>query len=157
MATIDARLTELDITLPTPMATGSLPFELVRIHNGIAYVSGHVPTDMTGAMTTVLGKVGAERTLADGQAAARSCALGILASLKAELGDLDHIAAWLKLFGMVNAAPDFKPIPAVINGASELILEVFGPEVGAHTRSAVGMAQLPFSVPVEVEAMVALR
>ena len=77
-----------------------------------------------------------------------------LGSLHRALGDLDRIAGWTRLFGMVNSAPGFQQQPAVINGCSDLIIEVFGPEVGAHTRSAVGMAELPFGIPVEVEGEV---
>jgi enamine deaminase RidA (YjgF/YER057c/UK114 family) len=80
----------------------------------------------------------------------------MLASLKRELGDLDRIAAWLRVFGMVNSAPDFNAHPSVINGCSDLLLEVFGPEVGQHARSAVGLAALPFNIPVEIEAQVEL-
>ena len=81
----------------------------------------------------------------------------MLASLKRELGNLDRVAAWLRVFGMVNSAPRFSQQPAVINGFSDLILELYGPERGRHARSAVGMAALPFEMPVEIEAEVALR
>ena len=81
----------------------------------------------------------------------------MLASLKRELGDLDRVDAWLRVFGMVNAAPWFSQQPAVINGFSDLILELYGPQRGSHARSAVGMAALPFDMPVEIEAEVALR
>jgi hypothetical protein len=80
--------------------------------------------------------------------------LAILASLKRELGDLDRVTAWLRVFGMVNSAPDFAAQPSVINGCSDLLLEVYGPEVGQHARSAVGLAALPFGIPVEIEAEV---
>jgi enamine deaminase RidA (YjgF/YER057c/UK114 family) len=83
-------------------------------------------------------------------------ALAVLGSLKRELGDLDRIAAWLRIFGMVNSAPGFNQQPAVINGFTDLIIEVFGREKGSHTRSAVGMAELPFNMPVEVEGEVEL-
>jgi len=81
-------------------------------------------------------------------------ALSILASLHRELGDLDRVTAWLRVFGMVNSAPGFTAQPSVINGCSDLLLELYGPHRGAHARSAVGMAELPFNIPVEIEAEV---
>ena len=89
--------------------------------------------------------------------AARSVGLAILGSLKRELGDLDRVTAWLRVFGMVNSAPGFNRQPQVINGFSELILDLYGPQRGAHARSAVGMAALPFDIPVEIEAEVEIR
>lgn len=157
MPRIATRLQALGITLPKPTVLGGLPFVLVRIVGDRAYVAGHVPTDDDGRVTTTIGKVGGFVSLADGQAAARRCALGMMASLQQALGDLDRITHWLKLFGMVNVAPGFRQIPQVINGASDLIVEVFGKDIGAHTRSAVGMTELPFGVPVEIEAEVAIR
>jgi enamine deaminase RidA (YjgF/YER057c/UK114 family) len=101
--------------------------------------------------------VGREVTVEQGYGAARLTALSMLASLRRTLGDLDRIAAWGRVFGMVNSAPGFDRQPEVINGFSDLILEVFGAERGAHARSAVGMAELPFGgVPVEIEAQVHL-
>ena len=81
----------------------------------------------------------------------------MLGSLRRELGDLDRITAWLRVLGMVNVAPGFNQISGVVNGFSELIVQIFGPELGTHSRSAVGMAELPFSVPVEIEAEVEIR
>ena len=92
-----------------------------------------------------------------GYAAARLTALSILGSLKRELGDLDRVRAWGRVFGMVNSAPGFNQQPSVINGFSDLIIELYGPEAGAHARSAVGMAELPFDIPVEIEAEVELE
>jgi enamine deaminase RidA (YjgF/YER057c/UK114 family) len=157
MARIEKRLEELGIVLPKPMNTGSLPFDLVRIDGERAVLSGHVPLDANGAMAKPLGKVGAELTADQGYQAARLVGLGFLASLKQALDDLDRVTGWIKLFGMVNAAPGFNALPGVINGCSELIIDVFGPEVGAHARSAVGLAELPFGVPVEIEGEVKIR
>ena len=157
MARIEKRLEELGIVLPKPMNTGSLPFDLVRIDGERAVLSGHVPLDANGAMAKPLGKVGAELTADQGYQAARLVGLGFLASLKQALDDLDRVTGWIKLFGMVNAAPGFNARPGVINGCSELIIDVFGPEVGAHARSAVGLAELPFGVPVEIEGEVKIR
>lgn len=160
MPDIERRLKELGLTLPAPLQLPPgvvLPFPWVRIVGRRALVSGHGPTLADGSLARPLGKVGRDVTVAEAHAAARLTALAILGSLQRELGDLDRVAAWTRVFGMVNSAPGFSRQPAVINGFSELILEVFGPEQGAHARSAVGMAELPFDIPVEVEAEVELR
>ncbi len=154
---VDDRFHDLGLELPKPMQTGSLPFDLTRIDGQILYLSGHVPLEADGSMAKPLGKVGADVTPEEAYAAARKVCLGLFASIHQAIGSLDRVQAWLKVFGMVNVAPGFNAIPPVINGCSDLILEVFGPEVGAHTRSAVGMAELPFGVPVEIEAQVKIR
>jgi hypothetical protein len=115
------------------------------------------PQSPDGSFARPFGKLGTDLSLDEGYTAARLTALSVLGSLHRALGDLDRIAAWSRVFGMVNSAPGFTQQPSVINGFSDLILEVFGPEVGAHSRSAVGMAELPFRIPVEVEAEVELR
>jgi enamine deaminase RidA (YjgF/YER057c/UK114 family) len=159
MARIEQRLAELGYALPPPMQPPPgvmLPFPWVRVVGNRAFVSGHGPMGPDGSLARPLGKVGAELTQDQGHTAARLTGLAILASLQLALGDLDRITAWLRVFGMVNASPGFNRFPAVINGFSDLILEVFGPDVGAHARSAVGMAGLPFDIPVEIEAEVAI-
>lgn len=155
---IEQRLTELGLELPAPMETTAvaLPFPWVRLWDGRAYVSGHGPLRPDGTLWPVLGKVGAELTEDEGYAAARAAGLAVLASLKRALGDLDRIEAWLRVFGMVNAAPGFNRTPAVINGFSDLITELWGAQAGQHARSAIGVAELPFSIPVEIEAEVAI-
>jgi enamine deaminase RidA (YjgF/YER057c/UK114 family) len=100
--------------------------------------------------------VGADLSLEEGRRAARITALSILATLQSELGDLDRIERFVKVFGMVNVAPGFNQTPAVIDGCSDLLVEVFG-EAGRHTRSAVGLAELPFGIPVEIELTARLR
>jgi enamine deaminase RidA (YjgF/YER057c/UK114 family) len=154
---IDEKFYEKGFTLPEPMKTAGLPFQLSRIDGQIMYLSGHVPTEADGSIAKPLGKVGAEVTPEQAYEAARKVAFGLFATIQQTLGSLDRVQAWLKVFGMVNVAPGFNAIPPVINGCSDLILEVFGPETGAHTRSAVGMAELPFSVPVEIEAQIRIR
>lgn len=154
---VDERFAALGLTLPEPMQTGTLPFDLSRLDGQVLYLSGHVPTEQDGSVARPLGKVGAEVTPEQAYKAARKVTLGLFASIVQTVGSLDRVEAWLKVFGMVNPAPGFNAIPPVINGCSDLILEVFGPEVGAHTRSAVGMAELPFGVPVEIEAQVRIR
>jgi enamine deaminase RidA (YjgF/YER057c/UK114 family) len=158
--TIANRLAELGIVLPEPLqmpAGVTLPFPWVRVVGTRAIFSGHGPTNADGSLAEPRGKVGREVTLEQAKAAARLTGLGIFASLERALGDLDRIAAWTRVFGMVNSAPGFHRQPAVINGFTELVLEVFGPEVGAHARSAVGLAELPFDIPVEIEGEVELH
>jgi enamine deaminase RidA (YjgF/YER057c/UK114 family) len=157
---IKAKLEELGLVLPGPIKTPPglvLPFSWVRVRGDRAYVSGHGPINPDGSLADPLGKVGAEVSEEEAYEAARLTALAMLASLKRELGDLDRISAWLRVFGMVNSAPGFDKQPNVINGFSDLILSVFGPEAGDHARSAVGMAELPLGMPVEIEAEVELR
>ena len=159
MQKIEQRLQSLGLVLPAPLqlpAGAVLPFPWVRVVGSRALISGHGPTNVDGSLAQPLGKVGAEVTVEQGYAAARLTGLAILASLQRELGDLDRIACWVHVFGMVNSAPGFNGQPAVINGFSDLIVEVFGRQAGAHARSAVGMAELPFDIPVEVEGEVLL-
>ena len=154
---IEARLQEMGLVLPETMkapAGVKLPFANVRVRGNRAYIAGHGPLMPDGSLARPLGKVGAEVSEQEAYQSARLVGLAILASLKRELGDLDRVAAWLRVFGMVNTAPGFNRQPAVINGFSDLILELYGPGVGKHARSAVGMAALPFDIPVEIEAEV---
>lgn len=160
MSTIEARLTELGLTLPEPLQIPpgvALPFPWVRIVGNRALISGHGPTNADGSLAAPLGKVGREVTQAQAFHAARLTALAILGTLQRELGTLDRIAAWVRVFGMVNSAPGFNHQPAVINGFSHLIVDVFGSAVGLHARSAVGLAELPFDIPVEIEGEVLLK
>ena len=154
---VDDKFHSLGLTLPEPMQTANLPFDLARLDGQILYLSGHVPTEADGSMAKVLGKVGDKVSPEQAYEAARKVALGLFATINQTVGSLDRVESWLKVFGMVNTAPGFNVIPPVINGCSDLILEVFGPDIGAHTRSAVGMAELPFGVPVEIEAVVKIR
>jgi enamine deaminase RidA (YjgF/YER057c/UK114 family) len=154
---VEGKLQELGLALPGPTKTPTglvLPFSWVRVREGRAYVSGHVPLNPDGTFSGPVGKVGAEVSEEEAYEAARLTALAVLASLKRALGDLDRVGAWLRVFGMVNSAPGFDRQPNVINGFSDLILKLYGPEVGDHARSAVGMAGLPLGMPVEVEAEV---
>ena len=157
MSNIERRLQDLGIVLPEPLQMPPgvvLPFPWVRIVGTRALISGHGPTDQDGSLTQPLGKVGQDVSEEQAQLAARLTGLAILGSLQRALGSLDRIAAWTRVFGMVNSAPGFRNQPAVINGFTNLILDVFGPAVGAHARSAVGMAELPFNIPVEIEGEV---
>jgi len=160
MARIEAKLAAMGLVLPpalVPPGGAVLPFRFVHLRGSRALISGHGPLSADGTVAQPLGKVGRDLSLEQGYTAARLTALAILGSLQRELGDLDRIIAWGRVFGMVNSAPGFDRQPAVINGFSDLILELFGPEAGAHARSAVGMAELPFGIPVEIEGEVEIR
>jgi hypothetical protein len=159
MSTPEERLVALGYAIPEPLKLPpglTLPFPFVRVVGTRAIVSGHGPTDAQGNLAQPLGKVGTDVTEEQAYVAARLTGLAILGSLKRELGSLDRIACWSRVFGMVNSAPGFTRQPAVINGFTDLVIEVFGPERGAHARSAVGLAELPFRIPVEIEAEVEL-
>jgi hypothetical protein len=160
VAKIEAKLAALGLVLPPPLKAPPgvvLPFQFVRVSGRRAFVSGHGPQADDGSIAKPLGKVGKDLSVEEGYTAARLVGLAILGSLKRALGDLDRIAAWNRVFGMVNSAPGFNRQPAVINGFSDLVLELYGPAVGAHSRSAVGMAELPFDILVEIEGEVELR
>ena len=149
---IDQRLRELGITLP-PVFPPAGNYLGCVVDNGIVYVGGHGPID---GENIIRGKVGRDLSLEEGRQAARLTALSILATLRADLGDLDRIARIVKVFGMVNVAPGFNQTPAVIDGCSDLLVDVFG-DAGRHTRSAVGLAELPFDIAVEIELIARLR
>src|SRR5690349_23479452 len=157
MGKIEERLSALGLVLPAPMKPPAgvvLPFQFVRLAGNRAFISGHGPQEPDGSIAQPLGKVGRELTVEQGYAAARLTALSILGSLQRALGDLDRVRTWVKILGMVNSAPNFTRQPAVINGFTDLILELYGKEAGSHARSAVGLAELPFDIPVEIEGEV---
>lgn len=160
MSQIEEHLGELGLTLPPPVKVQPgvvLPFRFVRVLGERALVSGHSAQAGDGSIAGPFGKLGGGLTVEQGYAAARLTLLSMLGSLQRELGDLDRVTHWVRVFGMVNSAPGFNRQPAVINGCSDLILQLWGPDAGAHARSAVGMAELPFGVPVEIEAEVRIR
>ncbi len=153
MSAIEQRMRELGIELPSPWNVPShFNFVTVRTSGSMAYVSGHGP--LQDGQVMYRGKLGREYGVDEGYAAARMTMLLMLASLKEALGDLDRITRIVKVFGMVNATEDFERQPAVINGASDLLETIFGPERGKHARSAVGMGSLPMGIPVEIEMIV---
>ncbi|MDN3922539.1 RidA family protein [Roseateles violae] len=159
MPSIEDRLSMRGLVLPAPIRSPDrveLPFPFVQIQGTRVLISGHGPLNADGSIAMPLGKVGRDLTIEQGYRAAEQTALTILGSLKRALGDLDRIKAWSRVFGMVNSAPGFHQQPAVINGFSQLILDLFGPQRGSHVRSAVGMAELPFNIPVEIEGEVLL-
>jgi len=154
---IESKLKELGLVLPEPLKSPpgmQLPFTWIRVRGNRAYISGHGPQNPDGSLARPLGKVGADVSVEEAYQAARLAGLAILGSLKRTLGDLDRVTAWLRVHGMVNSASGFNRQPNVINGFSDLILELYGPEAGQHARSAVGMAELPLGIPVEIEAEV---
>ena len=147
------RLKELGITLPdppNPVAT----YVTAVISGNMLYISGHGPANIEGVKP---GKVGAGLTLDDGRLAARATALNVLATMKKALGSLDRVVRLVRSFGMVNAAPDFTQQPQVINGYSDLMVQVFGEEAGKGVRAAVGMGSLPSDIAVEVESIWEIR
>lgn len=149
MGRVDARLQELGITLPTPPApvASYVPFV---VSGNLVYVSGQVSVDASGG---IKGKLGDAIEVEEGQAAARLCALNLLAQVKAACGgDLDRVKRVVKLGGFVNVTADFSPIPQVVNGCSDVMVAVFG-EAGRHARSAVGVANLPLDFAVEVDGV----
>lgn len=159
MSQIEERLRALGLSLPPPLQPPPgviLPFAFVRVVGTRALISGHGPQNPDGSIAQPLGKLGRELSVEQGYVAARLTALSILGSLQRALHDLDRIAAWTRVFGMVNSAPGFNRQPSVINGFSDLILDLYGPQIGAHSRSAVGLAELPFDIPVEIEGEVEL-
>lgn len=159
MGHIENRLTRLGLLLPPevqPPPGVVLPFAFVNIRGDRAVASGHSAQTADGSLAPPFGQVGGEVSLDEAVESARLTALSMLGSLQRQLGTLDRVTGWLRVFGMVNSAPAFEQQPTVINGFSELIVDVFGPDVGRHARSAVGMAALPFGIPVEVEAEVSI-
>ncbi len=146
----EARVKELKLELP-PAPKPVAVYKPLVVAGNLAYVSGHGP--LKPDKTLILGRVGADLDLEAGKLAARQVGLAILATLRNELGSLDRVKRLVKTFGMVNSAPDFLDHPKVINGFSELMAEVFGPENGIGARSAVGMGPLPGNIAVEIEAV----
>lgn len=149
---INDRLESLGIVLP-PVRSPIANYRSCVIDQDVVYVSGHGPIVDGKAIT---GKVGQDLTLEDAKNAARVTAINILASLRDQIGDLDRIESILKVFGMVNAAPGFNQMPSVIDGCSDLLVEVFG-ESGRHARSAIGVAELPSDIAVEIELIAKLK
>ena len=149
MSTVEDRLKSLGVVLPEPVApvANYVPFVL---SGGLLYISGQVSVDASGG---IKGTVGTEVDESAARAAARLCGINLIAQMKAALGDLSRVRRVVKLGGFVQAGPEFFAIPAVINGCSDLMVEVFG-DAGRHARSAVGVYRLPLNFSVEVDAVV---
>lgn len=149
----ESRLTSLGVELPQAPAPAANYVPFVRTGDTL-YVSGQISTDAGGLMT---GKLGADMTAGQGAAAARACAISLLAQVRAACdGDLDRLVRVIKLTGFVNSTDDFTDQPVVINGASDFLVEALG-EAGRHSRSAVGAMSLPFGVAVEIEGIFQIR
>jgi enamine deaminase RidA (YjgF/YER057c/UK114 family) len=148
----ETRLADLGLQLPVLDPPRPNRLRAVRVGN-IVYVSGHVAAGRSG-VAALRGKVGAEVSVADAAAFARETGLALLSSLRTEIGSLDHVRRVVKVFGMVNCAPGFTMTPAVVDGCSDLLVEVFGTHAGRHARSAIGVAELPEGAPVEIEMIV---
>jgi enamine deaminase RidA (YjgF/YER057c/UK114 family) len=146
----ETRLAELRLELP-PAPKPLAVYKPLVIMGNLAYVSGHGPIRTDKSL--IRGRVGADLDLAAGKTAARQVGLAILATLRDQLGDLNHVRRVIKVLGMVNCTAEFAEHPQVINGCSELFAEVFGPEHGVGARSAVGMGSLPGNIAVEIEAI----
>lgn len=150
----------MGLVLPQPIKPPpgiELPFTWVRIYENRAYVSGHGPQNPDGSVAGPFGKVGATVTPEQAAEAARLAILSILASLKKELVDLDRITGWLIVNGMISVSAGFTNTTNVMTLCSQLLLELFGPDIGRHARTAIGVAQLPLDLPVVVAAEVSFR
>ena len=155
--TLESRLLDRGLVLPEPMRVPPglvLPFSWCKVIGKRVTLSGHLPLATDGSLWPVTGKVGVDVDIEQGYMAARQATLAMLATLKRELGSLDRIENWVRVFGMVNTAAGFHQTAPVINGCSDLIIDLFGENIGSHTRSAVGLAELPFNCAVELEGEV---
>lgn len=155
MGKIEDTLESLGIELPAPLKLPEgmvLPFPWINLRGDRAFISGHGPQESDGSPAGPFGAIGETVSVEEGYASARKVGLSMLGSLQRELGTLDRVAGWCRVHGMINCAPRFDNTPAVLNGFTDLILDVFGRDIGAHARTAVGVAGLPFNFPVEVEA-----
>ena len=151
MARIEEKVAQMGLVLPPPRWPEGPNYIPWRIAGDIVFIAGHTPVRADGTMVT--GKLGDTMTVEEGYQAARLVALGLLGTLKGAIGDLDRVRQFLRLHCMVNSAPDFTEQPEVANGASDLIIELFG-ERGRHTRAAIGMVSLPRGVCIEIEMQV---
>ena len=149
-ARLSAKLAEMEIEMPAAAEAKGL-YKTVVFDGNLAFTSGHLPVTVTGEI--LRGKVGDDLNVEAAVTAAELTALNILATMSAALGSIDRIRRVVKLFGMVNCTPEFDQQPAVINGASQLLADVFGPDHGIGVRSAMGAGSLPLGVPVEIEAV----
>ena len=155
MATVEERLRELGLTLPDvtgPPPGTRITLRMARRSGNLLYLSGNGP--LRDGQPAYRGKVGADVSLEEAYEAARLTGLNLLAVIKAELGDLERVGAFVKTLGFVNSAPGFTQQPAVLNGFADLIVDLYGEERGLHARSAVGVAELPWGIPVEIETIV---
>jgi enamine deaminase RidA (YjgF/YER057c/UK114 family) len=156
MSVIEDKIKAMGYTLPEPFKFPKPNRTGCVVVGSIIYASGH-GRNMTGPNVKMKGKVGRDVTIEEGYATARAVALSILASLKQELGDLDRVKRVIRLYGMVNVAPGFDRMPEIIDGASDFFYEVFGPKAGQHARTAIGVAELPHGIAVEINGEFELK
>jgi hypothetical protein len=157
---VEKKLAALGLVLPAEMRTPPgfrAAWRQVRVHGTRAIIAGHGPRLPDGSFAGPGGKIGSDLTVEQGYAAARATALAVLGDLSRELGDLDRITSWVRVFGMVNAAPGFVALPQVIDGFTDLIAELFGEAAAICPRSVAGMAELALNSPVIIEAEVEIR
>jgi len=156
MGNVEKKLAEMGLKLPEKPPAAGTYVGAVRSGN-LVFVSGHGPVDIEGGKVSYRrGKVGGDLTIEQGQDAARLVALHMLRSIKEVIGDLDRVTKFVKVLGFVNTAPGFTDQPKVINGASDLFVALYG-DAGRHARSAIGMYELPFGIPVEIEGVVEVK
>ncbi len=157
--TIESRIHGMGLYLPEPAKVPPhvvLDFAWARVHGDRLYISGHGPQAPDGSIAPPFGQVGGPVSPEDAYQAARLATLGLLATLRRTIGSLDHVAAWLSASGYVAVAPGFTATTNVLNGCSDLLVEVFGAEIGTHARTAIGVSGLPLNCPVVIAAEVAL-
>lgn len=157
--TPEDRLDAMGLVLPppsTPPAGVALPFAFVNVRQGRALISGHPRHNLQGQVDGPFGTVGADYSTQEAYQVARDIGLSVLSNLKAEIGQLSAVAGWVRVFGMVTSASGYSEQHLVVNGFSDLMLDVFGPEVGRHARSAIGVSSLPLGFAMEIEAEVLL-
>ncbi len=160
MTTPEGKLEELGLELPKPTKLPEglvLPFKFVNIRGERLLFSGHPKNAMDGSIAGPFGVLGSDLATEQGYAEARDVALAVLANIKAEIGELSQISGWVRVFGMVSSTPGYSDQHIVVNGFSDLIIDVFGPEVGRHARSAIGVAGLPLGFAIEIEGEVLIR
>ena len=160
MKTPEERLSELGLVLPAPTKLPEglhLPFSFINVRGERALISGHPKQDENGAISGPFGVLGGDMTTEQGYAEAREVGLSVLANLRAEIGELSRVAGWVRVFGMVTSAPGYSEQHLVVNGFSDLIIDVFGPDIGRHARSAIGVAGLPMGFAMEIEGEVLLH
>jgi len=159
MTTPEDRIAALGLELPDPIKLPpgmKLPFSFINIRGNRALISGHPRHGADGSINGPYATLGMDMTTEEGYVAARDIALCALANLKAEVGELSRVSGWVRVFGMVASTPQFTEQHLVVNGFSDLILEAFGPDIGSHARSAIGVAALPMGFAIEVEGEVLL-
>ena len=154
MTTPEKKLAQRGLELPAPTRLPPglhLPFSFINVRGTHVYISGHPKQGPDGSIVGPFGKVGADMSTEEAQLAARDIGLTVLANLKAEIGELSRVEGWLRVFGMVQSADGYSDQHLGINGFSDLIIDLFGPEIGRHSRSAIGVAGLPMNFAMEIE------